>query len=285
MYPETLLFADAGPEGEDALAVLFGVAYDGTTSYRPGTRFGPDAIRQASWNFESHHMDLGVDLREARFADAGTLRDFGSSAAMVEAVEGLVREQVGAGRFPLALGGEHSLTPACVRPHGRPAFVVLDAHMDFRDAYLGDPNSHACQARRVTEHVGADRVLLVGIRSASREEAQEADDLGVRRVTAFEIHREGLVRVLEELEDLPGQVYLSLDADAIDPAYAPAVGNPEPFGLSPLQVKEVVAALAPRLVGFDLTEVSPPWDHGGTAALAARLVREVLAGLLRAGRI
>lgn len=279
------LFADATADPEGAAATLFGVAYDGTTSFRPGTRFGPDAIRQASWNFESYHLDLGVDLRRARFADLGNLAEFGSAAAMVEAVEGFVRAQVAAGRFPLALGGEHSLTPACVRGVGRPGYVVLDAHMDFREDYLGDPNSHACQARRVAEHVGPDRMVLVGIRSGSQEEAEAAEGMGLRVVTASDVHREGLAPVLEALEALPGEVYLSLDADAIDPAYAPAVGNPEPFGLTPLHVQEVIATLAPRLVGFDVTEVSPPWDHGTTAALAARLVREVLAGLLREGRL
>lgn len=282
---ESLLFADAVPDPEGAKAALFGVAYDGTTSYRPGTRFGPPAIRQASWNFETYHLDLDVDLAEARFADMGDLRDFGSAASMVEAVEALVRAQVAEGRIPLALGGEHSLTPACVRPHGRPGFVVLDAHMDFREDYLGDPNSHACQARRVAEHVGADRVVMVGIRSASRDEAHAAEEMGVQWISAQEIRRSGLPPVLDALEALPDEVYVSLDADAIDPAYAPAVGNPEPFGLSPVEVKEVLATLAPRMVGFDLTEVSPPWDHGTTAALAARLVREVLAGLVRAGRL
>lgn len=282
---ESLLFADAMPDPEGTKAALFGVAYDGTTSYRPGARFGPPAIRQASWNFETYHLDLDVDLDDARFADLGDLRDFGSAAAMAEAVEALAREQVAAGRFPLALGGEHSLTPACVRPHGRPGFVVLDAHMDFREDYLGDPNSHACQARRVAEHVGPDRVVMVGIRSASRDEARAAEEMGIQWVTAAEVRRSGMTPALDALEGLPEEVYVSLDADAIDPAYAPAVGNPEPFGLSPVEVKEVLAPLAPRMVGFDLTEVSPPWDDGTTAALAARLVREVLAGLLKAGRL
>lgn len=284
MGVETLLFADAGPR-EGAQAALFGVPYDGTASFRPGARLGPQAIRQASYNFETYHLDLGVDLEGARFTDLGNLEEFGSSEAMGKGVTRYVEDLASEGLFPLAMGGEHSLTPPCVRALGPAAFVVLDAHMDFRDAYLGDPNSHACVTRRVTDHLGGDRAVVLGLRSASKEEKEAADRLGLRYVPASQIREKGIEVALAVLEELPERVYLSLDMDAIDPAYAPAVGNPEPFGLAPLEVKRVIEALGERMVAFDLTEVSPPWDHGETAALAARLVREVLAQLRLAERI
>ncbi|MFQ5552297.1 MAG: arginase family protein, partial [Thermoplasmata archaeon] len=121
--------------------------------------------------------------------------------------------------------------------------------------------------------------------SASKEEKEAADRLGLRTVPASQIRQEGVEAALAPLKEMPERVYLSLDMDAVDPAYAPAVGNPEPFGLTPLDVQQVIRAVGQKLVGFDLTEVSPPWDHGETAALAARLIREVLAQLRLGDRI
>ncbi|MFQ5553485.1 MAG: arginase family protein, partial [Thermoplasmata archaeon] len=181
MGVENLLFADAGPR-EEARAALFGVPFDGTASFRPGARFGPNAIRQASYNFETYHLDLGVDLEGSRFADLGNVEEFGSSGAMVKGVARFVSGLTTEGLLPLAIGGEHSLTPPCVQALDRPAFVVLDAHMDFRDTYLDDPNSHACVTRRVADHLGADQVLVLGLRSASKEEKEAADRLGLRTV-------------------------------------------------------------------------------------------------------
>lgn len=282
---ETLLFADASSDPEGCPAALFGVPFDGTASFRPGARLAPNAIRQASYNFETYHMDRRVDLADARFCDLGNTEEFGRSRAMVEAVEAFARVQTAAGRVTVGLGGEHSMTPPCVRAHGRPAFLVLDAHLDYREAYLKDPHSHACVTRRVAEHVGVDRVLAAGVRSMSRAEADAAEEHGLRFVPASRIIDEGVEGVLSAVEALPDPLYVSLDMDAVDPGWAPAVGNPEPFGLTPAHVRDVLAALAGRLVGFDLTEVSPPWDGGTTAALAARFVREVLAGLHQAERI
>jgi agmatinase len=284
MGVEALLFADAGPR-EGAGAALFGVPFDGTASFRPGARLGPNAMREASYNFETYDLDLGVDLEGARFTDLGNVEEFGSSAAMVKGVAQYAVRLASEGLFLLAMGGEHSLTPPCVQALDRPGFLVLDAHMDFRDTYLDDPHSHACVTRRVADQVGADHALVLGVRSASREEKEAADRLGLHTVPASQIRAEGLDAALDAVEDLPERVYVSLDMDAIDPAYAPAVGNPEPFGLTPLQVQAVLQALGERMVGFDVTEVSPTWDHGETAALAARLIREVLAQLRLSDRI
>ncbi|MDX1534047.1 MAG: agmatinase [Thermoplasmata archaeon] len=281
---ETLLFADAGPR-DGARAALFGVPFDGTASFRPGARLGPNAIRQASYNFETYHLDLDVDLEGAAFTDVGDVEEFGSSAAMVKGVAEYATRLVGEGLFPLALGGEHSLTPPCVQALGRPGFVVLDAHMDFRDAYLDDPNSHACVTRRVVDRLGADQAVVLGLRSASKGEKEAADRLGLRTVSASRIRSEGVEGALSALDGLPERLYVSLDMDVVDPAYAPGVGNPEPFGLTPREVLGLLRGLIERGVGFDVTEVSPPWDHGQTAALAARLIRDVLAQLRLADRL
>ena len=139
--------------------------------------------------------------------------------------------------------------------------------------------------RRVADQLGADHAVVLGVRSASREEKEAAERLGLRTVPASQIRAGGIEVALGALDELPERVYVSLDMDVIDPAYAPAVGNPEPFGLTPLEVQKVLQTLGERMVGFDLVEVSPPWDHGETAALAARMIREVLAQLSLAGKI
>lgn len=286
MSIQNLLFADATAAVEEADFVIFGVPYDRTTSYRPGARFAPGAIRQASYNFEEYMLDHGAGLGELRIADAGDLGEFGEPDEMVRGVHAFARDLSARGKFTLLLGGEHSVAPPAVRAQRRVDGVVsIDAHLDFRPSYQGWLNSHACSTRRISEVVGVDRVLPVGVRSMSAEERADAAKLGLNYITAYQIHEEGFDIVLEALRDLPWErIYLTLDIDGIDPAYAPATGTPEPFGLSPYEVKEIIDLLAGRLVGFDVTEVSPPWDQGQTAALAARLVREVIVAVALARR-
>lgn len=278
MSIQNLLFADAISTVEEANFVLFGVPYDRTTSYRPGARFAPNAIRQASYNFEQYLLDYDAGLEDLRIADAGDLGEFGEPDEMVREMHAFARDLSAQGKFTLLLGGEHSVAPPAVKAQRRVDGVVsIDAHLDFRQSYHGWLNSHACSTRRISEIVGVDRILPVGVRSMSAEEKADAAKLGLNYITAFRIHEEGFDVVLEALRELPWErIYLTLDIDGIDPAFAPATGTPEPFGLSPYEVKEMIEVLAGRLVGFDITEVSPPWDQGQTAALAARLVREVI---------
>ncbi|HEY5539105.1 MAG TPA: agmatinase [Thermoplasmata archaeon] len=272
-------FADAVASYDDARIVLFGVPFDRTSSFRGGSRWAPDAIREASHNFETYMMDHGRDILDVRFHDLGNLDAFATTAEMVKAVSETSANIVKSGKIPIAIGGEHSIAPAVVRGHPKDIGVIgLDAHLDFRDAYLGDKWSHACSQRRIGEHVGFDRTLYAGVRSFSMEEKEDRERLGVTFVSAFEIHQRGIDRAIDRALHVVGRekVHLTIDTDVIDPAFAPAVGNPEPFGLTPLQVKAFIDALGPRLVGMDINEVSPAWDHGETALLAARLVREAI---------
>ncbi len=271
-------FADAHAAFDDADAVLFGVPFDRTTSFRPGARFAPNAIREASYNFETFLLEHAVDLEDLAICDLGNTEEYGSADAMVEGVAEVATRIASAGKVPVALGGEHSIAPPIVAQLGDVDVVSIDAHLDFRASYLGEPNSHACSTRRIADAVGVDHVLPVGVRSMSAEEAEDAQDLELRYVTAAAVEERGLEAVEEALESLTREaVYRTSDMDGIDPAYAPGVGTPEPFGLTPGHVKAVMGLLADRLVGFDVNEVSPPYDNGNTAALAARLVREGLA--------
>jgi agmatinase len=277
-----LSFADAHASFDDADIVLYGVPYDRTASFRSGARLGPNAIREASRNFEPYMMDHGLRLADAKVCDLGNTEEFGPTADMVEGVRRRSADIVGKGKIPIVLGGEHSLAPASVMGFGKDIGVLgIDAHLDFRDQYLNDRFSHACSARRIADHVGVDDVVYMGVRSFSEEEAADIERLGLTYVSAFDIHESGIERAVDRALNAVSEekIYLTIDIDGIDPAYAPAVGNPEPFGLSPLQVKSVLNKIGPRLVGMDVNEVAPGWDHGQTALLAARIVREGIAVL------
>ncbi len=278
-------FADAHAKVEDARILLFGVPYDRTCSFRGGSRYAPRAIRQASYNFESYMMDHGRNLADVPFADLGDTPSFGPSTEMVAGVSKMAADVVGAGKVPIVIGGEHSLAPAVVRSFPKDVGVIgIDAHLDFRDSYLDDKWSHACSARRCADHVGVDHVCYTGVRSFSEEEREDLARLGLTFVSVYDIHEQGIAKAAEralKAVDRP-KIYLTIDFDGIDPAYAPGVGNPEPFGLAPLQVKKLLGILAPYLVGMDLNEVSPAWDQGETALLAARMIREAIVSIAEA---
>jgi agmatinase len=276
-----LTFADADASYDEADIVLIGVPYDRTTSYRGGARLGPNAIREASYNFETYMMDHGRDVADVKVHDLGNSEEFGPSEDMFVGVREMVAKVVAAGKVPLVLGGEHSIAPACVSAFDDVAVLGIDAHLDFRDAYLNDRYSHACSARRIADHVGVSNVVYMGVRSFSKEEAEALEELGLFYVSAFDVHEHGMEWAVENaLANVDRErVYLTIDMDGLDPAYAPAVGNPEPFGLTPLQVKRAIDLLGSRLVGMDINEVAPPWDHGQTALLAARLVGEAIVAI------
>jgi len=270
-----LRFADAESSFEDAFFVIVGVPFDKTTTFRSGTRFAPTTVREATQNFEKENFEHGTTFDDIPVHDAGDLYEEGSVDEMVGSVYEEAKRIVDAKKFPLFIGGEHSITPPVVKAFGEISVITIDAHLDFKDEYQGLRNSHACAHRRIADHVGEGNVLAFGIRSISSDEevskALYAD--------AFRIHEEGARKVFDEmlsrLKRTP--IYLSLDIDGIDPAYAPGTGTPEPFGLTPWDVRHVINRIADRLVGFDVVEICPPYDNGNTSVLGARMMREVMA--------
>ena len=294
------LFADAKDLSDSTRFVIFGVPYDRTASFRPGARFAPDRIREASYNFETYITDLGVDLRDVPFADIGDVEEVGAPKEMVRAVYEVAREVVSAPVFtsastgsilPFVVGGEHSVSPSVVRAlfekYGTEMGVlVVDAHLDFRDEYLGEKHSHACAVRRISETVSVEKVWVVGVRSASREEHSDAVEMGLRWFSPEEAEKLGARGIVERFFSTVGvqRVYLSVDIDGIDPSEAPGTGTPEPFGLRAVFVRDMIRAIGGRLVGMDVVEVCPPVDNGNTAALAARLLREAMAVVCSADR-
>lgn len=275
-------FADADSSLEGAEYVVVGLPFDGTASFRSGSRDGPDAIRLASFNFESYDSYYGVDLSELAICDLGNMELGADPSYAQETIkEGI--ELLPERAVPIFLGGEHSITPAIVEGLGRRSgalgVLVLDAHLDLREEYGCTASSHACASRRILEKDVVAGYASIGIRSGSREEFGWAAENNISYFSARQVREEGVDAVLDKaLRSLQCErLYLSIDLDALDPAYAPAVGNPEPFGLSSWDVKRVIERLAPRLVGLDINELTPAYDRGETALLAARLAREFIA--------
>lgn len=274
-YLSRSFFADADSSREEAAYVLFGVPFDATGSWRAGTRAGPRAIREISYNFETWVQDAGVDLAEVPVHDAGDLETGCLPDRMTGEVRSFVASIVSEGKVPVMLGGEHSITPGAVEAVAPEVYIVLDAHLDLREEYGGTPYNHACATRRVYE-AGFREIFIIGARSGTKEEYGFAERLHL--YTAGDVRETGMTAVIQEVLELAGDrsVYLSIDADAIDCCLTPGLGTPEPFGLAPLEVRDLVRAVAPQAAGFDYNEVCPV-DAGQTAAVAARIVRDFIA--------
>lgn len=276
----TPLFLGISTPFDGADFVLLGVPFDATSTYRPGSRFGPLAIRKASENLEVYSFRTGLDLEEeVRLFDMGDLNVLASVEGTLDRLETVVREVLDAGKFPVILGGEHTITYGAVKALGDGVAVLsFDAHMDLRDEYLGSRLSHATFMRRLAELIGPEKVMEVGVRAVSREELGFAEDSGLQYISEREIvSGEGIVDVIDAFLSDQKRVYLTIDMDVIDPSYAPAVGNPFPGGMSPTALLDILQSVWPNVVGFDLVEVSPLYDGGQTAIQAAHIVHEALA--------
>ena len=276
-------FADAESSFDDAEFVVFGAPYDRTCSFRFGTRYAPKEIRKAAWNLETYNVRTGLDVRNCKIHDMGDLPiEAEEPENAVEAVRKAAERTVSAGKFPILLGGEHSMTAGAVAGFGKKAkdmFVLcIDAHIDYRMEYDGERNNHACAMRRCSEIVGAGKAAVLGLRSGGIEEMEDAKRDGLLYRTSYWIRENGIGQAIADALKRAGKrkIYLTLDIDGIDPAYAPGTGTPEAFGLQDYDVLKVIDAVAPRLVGFDVMEVCPPYDNGNTSMLAAKIVREVI---------
>jgi agmatinase len=268
--PRTFLAAQSSYA--ESLAVIIGLPLDITSSFRPGTRFGPQAIRDCSWGLESYSPRLDRDLEELRICDVGdmSLPQGNLEGALVQ-IQGYLATVIGDKKFPILLGGEHLISvpvvKELVRHHRNLAVIQLDAHADFRQEYLGDPLSHATVMRRIADIVGGKNIFQLGIRSGTKEEMQAARELG------------SFVEMEETLRRAAGHpVYLTVDLDILDPAIAPGVGVPEPGGLTFDECLSLISQLSSlRVVGFDVVELSPPYDPTQQSAMAAaKLVRELI---------
>lgn len=269
------------PESFDAArAILLPVPLDRTTSYVPGTRYGPREILNASTQTELWDEELQLDVSEAALLTLPEMElPFADLDEALADINRVARAIVDQGKFLMALGGEHSITPAIVAAvaarHPGLSVLHIDAHADLRDRYLGSQNSHACAMRRTLEYA---RLTQVGIRSISEAEARAVP--GLPTTIFYDVSMRKDPRWIEHVvESLADPVYLTLDFDGLDPAIMPAVGTPEPGGLSWRELLSLLRAVFARrrIVACDLVELCPIPGLVAPNLLGARLVYKILA--------
>lgn len=275
-------------EGVDV--VIMGVPFDSGVSYRSGTRFGPRKIREASLTLWGHNPTLDVTPTQAlNVVDYGDVSIIPTSIEhTMKAITAAAGEVLRAGAMLISLGGDHSIALPLLRAHAKKygplSLVHVDAHIDTWEAeFEAVPYSHGTPFRYALQEglVRKDAYVQIGIRGPVSNAHDYADtaELGARTITIHEVFEKGIAEVLKEVHQrMQGPVYVSIDIDSADPAYAPGTGTPEVGGLSSYQLLQLVRGLRGlNLVGFDLVEVSPPYDHGDiTAILASNIVFEYL---------
>lgn len=261
----------------DADVVLFGIPFDGTASFRPGSRLAPGAMRTDSYGLETYSPYADCDLTDCKICDDGDLELlFGNTDKMLKMTEDKTASILAAGKLPFMLGGEHLITLGAVRAVFKKYpdlhILHLDAHTDLRHEYLGEPLSHATVMRRVWNLLGDGRIHQFGIRSGEKTEFDFADE-------HTDLHRfslSGFTDTLQALADKP--IYFTLDLDVLDPAYMSGTGTPEPGGVTFTELLSAVLKLnEANLVGCDIVELAPHYDpSGASTAAACKLVREIL---------
>ena len=280
--------AFAGIEGSPRSRYrIVGVPLDSTTTYRPGARFGPDAVRVAAAALESNSAFVkGVYLEDAAPYDEGdVVVPVGDVAETLRRVEAVVRGLRDEGGIPILIGGEHTITLGALRAlsDAEPCVVMFDAHYDLRPDYLGVRVSHATFMRRALEQAKVRDLVYVGVRAYAREEEQYASDRGFLTFKApldfMTLGPANISSAISQRLSKCGSVYITVDMDVFDPSYAPGVGNPEPMGPSPYEVLTIINRLVDgRLAGMDVVETDPTHDPSGiTAALAAKVIIEAIA--------
>jgi len=265
---------------ESSQVVVIGIPLDLTSSFRPGCKFAPQKIREASFYLETYLPSAGVDVFEKlRISDLGDLclsQDLEKAGIKIEREVSRVKED---GKFPVLLGGEHTLTYFACRALKPDCILYLDAHADFREEWLGQKLCHATVARRLLELLPNVNLLQIGVRSCSKEEDEFRKEKRIIWYTPEDLEERNLSS--EILEKVSGKVYLSLDVDVLDPAFAPGVSCPEPGGISTSHLLRFLRKLRGiKLCGVDVVEVCPPFDNGESSFAAARVIYEILAQLI-----
>ena len=295
MNPQACQFIGCDKSYREADTVLFGAPYDSTTSFRPGTRFGPSAMRMESFGIETYSPAQDKDLvDDTKVFDSGDLElPFGAPEPALKMIEERTARILEDGKRPFLLGGEHLVTLGAFRAVQKkyPNVVIIhfDAHADLREDYLGNPLSHACVLRRCHDLVGDGRIFQFGIRSGTRDEFQFMKDGHVTTEPFADSTLESVVKVLSS--PLPSTftsvpVYLTIDMDVLDPSEFPGTGTQEAGGFSYLQLVEDVRLICSRLnvVALDNVELNPGLDSTGrSTALACKFLRECLLSLTNKG--
>ena len=279
MQTDAFMACDTNYKNADI--VMFSAPFDGTTSFRPGTRFAGGAIRRDSYGLETFSPYQDADLLDCRVLDSGELDlPIGDPLAALKVIKKRTAAILKDGKIPFMIGGEHLVTlgafGAVAEKYPDVHIIHFDAHADLRNDYLGVKLSHACVIRRCYDIIGDGRIFQFGIRSGDKSEFEWKEGKVTTRLFDFE----GLYGVLEELKGKP--VYFTLDLDVLDPSVFPGTGTPEPGGVTFDALRKAATAVCRRadIVGCDVNELSPPYDQSGiSTAAACKIIREMLIAL------
>jgi agmatinase len=274
---ETFIGCDANYK--DARIVLFGAPFDSTTSFRPGTRFAPHAIRSESFGLETYSPWLDRDLEDISVFDSGDIElCIGSAEKALTQISRRTATILKDGKIPFMIGGEHLVTLGAFREvfkkYPNVHIIHFDAHTDLRDEYLDVKLSHACVIRRCHDLVGDGRIHQFGIRSGERVEFRWAES-GHTDLHKFSF--DGLAETVKGLGETP--VYFTIDLDVMDPSVFPGTGTPEYGGVTFMQLFEAIKTVCGgcNIVGLDVNELCPPYDQSGASTAAAcKIIRELL---------
>ena len=272
-----LAFMACDAQYAHADTVLVGAPFDGTSSYRPGSRFAPNAIRMESFGIETYSPYLKRELEEISVFDAGDMElPFGSTEKALEIIEESISEIISDEKLPFMIGGEHLVTLGAVRAaakkHKGLKIIHFDAHADLRDDYMGEKLSHATVIRRCAELIEDKSVYQFGIRSMTKEEDLWADCHTIQN----KYDTKGLSEAIEAIGNSP--VYLTIDLDVLDPSIFPGTGTPEPGGISFAELISAVHKMKYlNIAACDVNELSPHYDQSGVSTVTAcKVIRELL---------
>jgi agmatinase len=261
---------------------IVGVPFDGTTSYLPGARFGPRAVREASYNFERYNLILNKNINTEIY-DFGDLEVVhGNFKKTCSNLEQTISEILDLGLIPLIIGGDHSISCCVLKAIDKNdlnfqdiTIIHFDAHMDLRDRYMDEKYSHATVMHRIFD-MNPKQIIQIGVRSSSEEEAIFARENNLKVYTSDDVD-EKLEEIIKFIKKIEGPIYVTFDIDVLDPAFAPSVGTPSPCGLNPKQIEKMIYSLKnKKIVGFDLVEVSSNKIGDITSVNAAKTIYDVL---------
>jgi agmatinase len=273
---------------EKPLFTVVGIPLDSTSSFRSGCRFAPLYVRLASQTIELFSLRSLINIEEIPIADAGdVVIPHGDVTRSLSIIEGVVSELISDGLRAVFIGGEHTISLGVVKglikalTTSNVCYLCFDSHSDFRYEYLGSKYSHACVTRRIYEILGNRRITLVGIRAVSHEEYRDLKNSNIRYFTSNQVKtlgvREISRNISKALEDC-SKIHLSIDLDVLDPAYAPGVTTPEPEGITPTELLDILQLIIDdRFTSLDVVELTPSYDQSMiTSIVAAKIINEVL---------
>ena len=266
-------------ENSEPVATIFGVPFDSTHSYKPGCRFGPDAIRDAFNNIEIFQPEFGVDLEVEAISDLGNTKHTVVATEMLQMVKNVTSELKKQDKQIIILGGEHLITLGSFTCFPKDTgYVVFDAHYDLRDQYADIKLSHAAYLRRIVEERGSENIVHVGARAFVKEELAFLKEHNIATVSDKEIRNGNGPKLLKDITSTFDRIYLSVDLDVLDPAFAPGVGNPEAVGISSRELYDLITTLQnKKIVAADVVELNPTYDNGSTASMAAKMIATIIA--------